>query len=300
MQGSRNVLRITGLVKEYPRGGGVHGLDLSIDAGTSFGLLGPNGAGKSTTLKLIMGLLRPTSGTISVLDADVTANPETVRRTVGYVPEHQHMYPWMTVAELVWFTRSFYPTWNDDLCASLLEDYALAPDKRVCELSNGMQTKLALVLALSHDPEFLVLDEPTTGLDPLVREEFLDKVHELVRQRRRTILFSSHMMSDVERIADTIGIMNAGKLLIVAPREALLEQTICVRAVLRTQGLPRVAPQGTVHQSFADGCWSLTIHGNMDTAIDSLRANNDIIDLSTRKPDLETILKDYIRGAQAT
>jgi ABC-2 type transport system ATP-binding protein len=125
-----------------------------------------------------------------------------MKQRIGYVPEVPQMYRWMRVGELIGFTRAFYPTWNADECARLLDLFALDPAKKVRHLSKGMAAKLSLLLALSHDPEVLILDEPTSGLDPLVREEFLDGVLRAACKRRRTVLFSSHALEDVRRLAD--------------------------------------------------------------------------------------------------
>lgn len=296
---SANVLQIENLVKEYPEGGGVHGLSLDIAPGTSFGLLGPNGAGKSTTLKMIMGLLRPASGSVSVLGHDVLAHPEQVRRLTGYVPEHQRMYPWMTVAQIIRFVRAFYPTWDQAFCLSLLDEYGLSATKQVSELSNGMQTKLALVLALAHSPAFLVLDEPTTGLDPLVREEFLEKVRALVQARRCTVLFSSHIMSDIDQIADTIGIMNDGRLLVVEHREALLGRTRRIAVKLEIADSTGLAPQGTIFENQQDGRWHLTVHGFSDATMEELHAKNRIREATVSAPSLEDVMKAFVKGARA-
>ncbi|MCA9003621.1 MAG: ABC transporter ATP-binding protein, partial [Planctomycetes bacterium] len=161
-----------GLTLDYGGRDGVNGLDLAIPHGCKFGLLGPNGAGKSTTLKLFMGMLRPDAGSLSVLGQDAPARNPELRARIGYVPERHHIYRWMTVGEVVRFVRAFYPTWNDNLCDELLGQYGLAMGKKVEQLSHGMTTKLALVLALSHEPELLILDEPTTGLDPTLRRAF--------------------------------------------------------------------------------------------------------------------------------
>jgi len=294
----QEVICIKDLRKEYPGGGGVHGLDLRIEEGTALGLLGPNGAGKSTTLKMLMGLIQPSSGNISILGHDISTDSESVRRKVGYVPEHQHMYPWMTVAQLLRFVRAFYPTWDNNICTTLLKDYGLSATKKVKELSNGMQTKLALVLALSHNPALLILDEPTSGLDPLVREEFLEKVHKLVQGSRHTVLFSSHIMSDVEEIADRVAIVESGKILVVAHRNDLMKKTRQISVSLVQSNKIPVAPQGTIYQNVIDDHWNLTVFGFTEDTLDRIRGENDIVDLEVKKPSLENIFKDFVKGAR--
>ncbi len=286
------------LVKEYPGGDGVHGLDLSIAQGSFFGLIGPNGAGKSTTIKILMGLLKPTSGDATVLGSSVLAESDEVRRQVGYVPEQHYMYPWMTVNEILWFTRAFYPSWDHNLCRELVSQYELDGSKKVKELSHGMRTKLALILALSHVPKLLLLDEPTTGLDPIIREEFLSGLKLLLERQSCTILLSSHIMSDVEKVADTIGIINKGRLLMCAPREELLAHTKRLRI---TEKEPSCAlpVAGAILEERQAGYRCVTVGGFSREFLSLTRqrmngAEIDVIDLS-----LEEILKDYIKGARA-
>src|SRR5262245_3448109 len=190
-------IELTGVTRRYGKATAVDDLTLHIPRGQTFGLIGPNGAGKSTTIKMLMGMLRPHAGRIRVLGIDVFAEPSRMKQRVGYVPEVPQIYRWMRVGEVIGFTRSFYPTWSDDECARLLDLFALDPAKKVKHLSKGMAAKLSLLLALAHEPEVLILDEPMSGLDPLVREEFLDGVLRAVCERRRTVLFSSHTLDDV-------------------------------------------------------------------------------------------------------
>src|SRR5688572_18198208 len=160
-------LELRSLTKRYGHATAVSGLDLVVPRGKVLGLLGPNGAGKSTTLRMLMGLLRPTSGSVQVLGLDVFRWPSRVKQRLGYVPETPHIYRWMTVGEVVLFARELYDTWNDEQCGSLLDRFQLPSGKRVRQLSKGMQAKLSLLVALAHEPELLVLDEPLSGLDPI-------------------------------------------------------------------------------------------------------------------------------------
>ena len=165
-------IEIAGLVKRFGRSVAVDHLSLSIPRGTTFGLLGPNGAGKSTTIKMLMGILSPSGGEARVLGIDVRSDPTAIKRRVGYVPEIHHIYRWMRVDEVLGFCRSCYATWNDKTYQELVELFGLDPKKKVKHLSKGMLVKLALVVAVAHEPELLLLDEPLGGLDPIVREEF--------------------------------------------------------------------------------------------------------------------------------
>jgi ABC-2 type transport system ATP-binding protein len=291
-------IEIRDLKKEYAHGEGVHGLNLVVPRGSSFGLLGPNGAGKSTTIKLLMGLIRPTSGDAEVLGHSIINESESIRALVGYVPERHYIYPWMTIGEVVWFTRSFYSSWDQPLCDELLLHYELHPAKKVKQLSHGMTTKLALVLALAHDPDLLLLDEPTTGLDPLIREEFLDGIRHLLERRSRTVLLSSHILSDIEKVADTIGIINEGKLLICAPRTELMEKVKRVSVALTAGSREPAPPDGTVWQELSNGFWNLTVHGFTTDTVQQIRQKNQVERLDVTDISLEEIFKDFIKGSR--
>ncbi len=169
-------IEIENLTKRFGATVAVDSLSLAVPRGSTLGLIGPNGAGKSTTIKILMGMLSPTAGDARVLGTSAPANPTWVKQRVGYVPEVQHIYRWMRVGEVIGFCRALYERWNDETCRRMLDLFGLDLCKKVKHLSKGMLVKLSLLLALSHDPEVLVLDEPMSGLDPIAREEFLDGV----------------------------------------------------------------------------------------------------------------------------
>ena len=209
---SSPVIETSGLTKRFGKNTAVERLDLRVPKGSVFGLLGRNGAGKTTTIKMLLGLLPPTDGQASVLGLDSAKQGVEIRRRVGYVPERHHMYPWMSVNELMWFCKSFYPTWDDALCAHLLSRFKLPGEQKIKQLSRGMVAKTALMLALAHDPEVLLLDEPTGGLDVIVRREFLESIVRLIQEQGKTVLISSHLLADVERVADHVAVIDGGAL----------------------------------------------------------------------------------------
>src|SRR5262245_18427003 len=189
------------------------GLDLRVPRGAICGLLGKNGAGKTTTIKVLLGMVRPTSGQARVigLPADDEKSSVEIRGRTAFVREEKDLYAGMTVDELIRFTEPFYPKWRADLASTYLARVELRADARINDLSRGMRTKLALLLALSTGAELLILDEPTSGLDPAATEELL-KI--LVKQASRdgtTVLFSSHQLADVDQIADHIAIVDRGR-----------------------------------------------------------------------------------------
>jgi ABC-2 type transport system ATP-binding protein len=289
-------IELDDLSKRYSSAMAVNNLSLRIPRGSTFGLLGPNGAGKSTTIKMLMGMLSVTSGSAHLLGIDVTADPAQIKQKVGYVPEIHHIYRWMRVREVIQFTRSFYPTWNDELAASLLELFGLPSDKKVKHLSKGMLAKLALLLAVAHEPELLILDEPTSGLDPLVREEFLDGVLRTICDGRRTVLFSSHTLADVQRLADTVGILYEGRLLVHRSLDVLLSSTKRIRAVLKDGCLPQREPEGVVWQTVQRREWSLTVGEFSADLIARIQQENPVENIEVIDLNLEELFKDYVKG----
>ncbi|HEY0172031.1 MAG TPA: ABC transporter ATP-binding protein [Pyrinomonadaceae bacterium] len=194
----------------------VKGVSLRVPKGTVFGLLGVNGAGKSTVIKMIMGHLRPTRGEVSILGRALGDDLVEIRKRVAYVSENRYLYEWMTVEESVRFTRSFHETWDDKKAADLLKRFSLPPGKKVRQLSRGNRARLCLLLALSFNPELIVLDEPTSGLDPIVRRDFIENIVAEIADEGKTVLFSSHIVDEVERVADYVAIMDEGELLLVS------------------------------------------------------------------------------------
>jgi ABC-2 type transport system ATP-binding protein len=296
IDGSCPGIELTELTKRYRNHTAVDRLTLCIPRGSIFGLIGPNGAGKSTTIKMLMGMLSITSGTARVLGIDVVDDSTRVKQRVGYVPEVHHIYRWMRVGEVIGFARSFYETWNDEYCTRLLDLFELDVRQCVKHLSKGMLAKLGLILAVAHEPDLLILDEPMSGMDPLARDEFLDGVVRTLYERRCTVLFSSHTLSDVQRLADTVGILYEGHLLVHCGVDELLATTKRINAVLEDGCLPRSEPDGTVWQDVQRREWSLTVSGFTPELVRRIRDENPVNAVSVRDLNLEEVFKDYIRG----
>jgi len=200
------------LTRRFGKTDALVNLTLQVPRGSIFAFLGPNGAGKTTMIKTVMNILQPTSGSARVFGVDSTRLTAKELSRIGYVSENQKMPEWMTVRQLVDFSRPLYPTWDDAFCAKLLAGFELPPDRKLSGLSRGMKVKAALLVSLAYRPQLLVLDEPFTGLDPLVRDEFIRGVLELSEQENWTVFVSSHDIDEVERLADRVGIISGGKL----------------------------------------------------------------------------------------
>jgi ABC-2 type transport system ATP-binding protein len=197
----------------------IEGLDMRVPHGAVYGFLGPNGAGKTTTLRLLLGLLRPSAGSITVLGNRMPDSYATVLARTGYVPERPHVYPSLTVSEAIALHGSFYRTWDGAWAEELRSQFLLQPARRISALSKGETGKLLMLLALAQRPELLVLDEPTDGLDPVVRRDILSAVLEYVGEQRATVLISSHLVHELERICDWVGLMDAGRLIAELPMQ---------------------------------------------------------------------------------
>lgn len=187
------------------------GLSLSVQKGEVFGFLGRNGAGKSTAIRLLMGITRLDAGSIELFEQALHEDLIGIRQRVGYVAQDQNMYPWMSPAVISKFVRGFYPRWDQVRYQQLLNDFSLPPKQRIGTFSGGMKAKLALTLALSTRPELLILDEPTAGMDPVARREFLDLVRDQTMKDGASTFFSTHLIDEIEAVADRIGIVEKGK-----------------------------------------------------------------------------------------
>ena len=211
-----NAIETRNLGRKFGKFEAVKNVSLRVPRGTVYGLLGVNGAGKSTIIKMIMGHLRPTTGEIRVLGRALGEDLLGIRSRVAYVSENRYLYEWMTVEESVRFTRSFHQNWDDKKASDLLKRFSLPPEKKVRQLSRGNRARLCLLLALSFNPELIVLDEPTSGLDPIVRRDFIENIVAEIAEEGKTVLFSSHIVDEVERVADYVGIINEGEMLLVS------------------------------------------------------------------------------------
>jgi ABC-2 type transport system ATP-binding protein len=210
-----------------------------VPRGSVFGFIGRNGAGKTTTIRMLLDLLRPDAGSAEVLGMDPRQHAVEIKRRVGYVPELPGLYGWMRVHELLRFTGRYYPTWNEARVESLVQRFGLDPGARIKHLSRGTVAQVALAAALGHDPELLILDEPSTGLDVVVRRDVLASIVQVIQEEGRTVFFSSHLVHEVERVADRVAIIEAGRLLVSAPVDELKDRTrrVLVRGVGEAQAL---------------------------------------------------------------
>ena len=203
-------LTIQAVHKRYDQKKVLDGIDLSVPTGSVLGLLGKNGAGKTTLIKCALGLVRPDSGTIRLLGDLAQELSAATKARIGYVPQEISLYSWMRVRQLLDYMAAFYPKWNSALVQQMLKDWEVSTGDKVGKMSVGTRQKLAIILALAHEPDLLVLDEPAASLDPAARREFLKAVLEIAAGGQRTVVFSTHITSDLERVADRVAILRGG------------------------------------------------------------------------------------------
>jgi ABC-type multidrug transport system ATPase subunit len=218
-------------------------LSLHVPSGSIYGFLGPNGSGKTTTIRLLLGMLRPRSGTIGVLGRPVPADLPAILARTGYVPERPHLYPHLSVREAMRFHASFYPAFDAAYAAELLATFRMPEERRLSRLSKGEMGKLHVLLVLAQRPELLVLDEPTDGLDPVVRRDVLSALLGFCSQGRATVFISSHLVHELERVCDWVGVLDAGRLVAEMPMQEFkngIKRLRVARAPAAAAGAPFV------------------------------------------------------------
>jgi ABC-2 type transport system ATP-binding protein len=218
------VIEMQGVRKAFGKKLVLQGVDLSVPPGQTFAFLGRNGAGKTTTIRMLLGLLKPDQGHVRVLGLDPKTKPLEIRRRVGYVAEDQAMFGWMRVGQLLSFIAPFYPTWDAAWARELSDRFELPLKTRVRHLSKGQGVRVALLLALAHRPELVILDDPTLGLDPIMRKEFLRDLVSHLQGERVSVFFSSHLLYEIEPVADSVVILDHGRVVRQAATEDLRAQ----------------------------------------------------------------------------
>jgi ABC-2 type transport system ATP-binding protein len=288
------VIEIHGLTKDYGEGRGVFDLDLNVEPGEILGFLGPNGAGKSTTMRMLVGLIRPTDGGASVLGCDIASGSLEIRRRTGYLAGDFGLYKQLTGRGMLAHLAGLHGEVPPRAIDGLAERFDAQLDRPIRDLSTGNRQKLGLIQAFMHEPELLILDEPIAGLDPLVQRNFHELLHE-VRTEGRTVFLSSHTLSEVDRVADRVAILRRGELVVVDRLENLRSQAIRrldiefaeppdPAAFLAIPGVRTAEATGTVlHVSF---------EGSADAVVKAAAAH-EVVSVRTREDDLEDIFLRY-------
>jgi ABC-2 type transport system ATP-binding protein len=291
-------IRTEGLTKAFGSFRALDSLDLEIRSGEVFGYIGPNGAGKSTTIRLLLDLLRPTSGRAEVLGMDVRRKGIAVRRRLGYLAGELSLYEQLTGREMLRDLARLRGSIDDAYVAQLAERFGLPLDKPIRELSKGNKQKVGLIQAFMHRPDVLILDEPTSGLDPLLQRAFHELVGEVAAQGA-TVLMSSHVLSELEHVADRVAMIRVGKLLAVERIEDLKRTAphrvaVTFAAPVSADELSSVPGVGAV--DVRGRLARFTVHGAMDPMIKAI-AQHEVVTLTAEEPDLEELFIDLYEAA---
>lgn len=252
------------VVRRFGRKTALGGVDLEVRPGSIVGLIGRNGAGKTTSLRLAHGLLHPDAGRISVLGLDPVSDGLAVRSRVSLLSEEASLYPWMRVGEITALASSLHPRWDGGLASSLSRKLELDPEARIKDLSRGTRAKVALVLSAACRPDLLLLDDPTAGLDPLVRREILEGILSTVSEDGGAVLYASHLVQDIERVADHIAVLDHGRMVLAGPLERIKAEMHRARAVFEGEAPAGVEPAGKI---------DITSDGRLLTVVAKAAAN---------------------------
>ncbi len=292
-----NVIEIDKLGKFYRRSRGIEEITLNVPQGDIFGFIGPNGAGKSTTIRILLNLIFPTSGSASIFGLDVVKDSKQIRGRLGYVPSDASFYDRMTVMEFIRFGAAFYGAGNDDERINyLLEALDLDPGRKVAELSMGNKKKVSIIQAMVHQPELLILDEPTSGLDPLIQSRFFDLLREENR-RGTTIFFSSHTLSEVQALCKTVAIVREGRIVNVEEIASLRKKQLKKVRILfpEDRSVAELSLEGIGPVESGKGRNLVFLYsGDINTLVAKL-AEKPVDNLSIEEPPLEEIFLHYYK-----
>lgn len=267
-------------------------VSLEIPRGQTLALLGRNGAGKTTLIRILMGLVKPDGGRALIDGCNPRFEPLELRRRVGYLAEDQTMYGWMTANELLRFLEPFYPTWNDRLAQSYLDRFAVPANTRIDKMSKGQTVKLGLAAALAHEPEVAILDDPALGLDPVARKEFNRDLVEHLQAEGRTVIYSSHLLDEVEAVADRIAILDGGRIVRHESTERL-QESVQRLSFAASVLVSQPCPPGVLNVRCAGETCEVVIDGAPQVARDLQQAG---IALSMASMTLDDIFQAFVTG----
>ena len=295
MDNNEPVIQLEHVSRRYGRKLALDDVSLTVPRGRIFGLVGPNGAGKTTIIKHVLGLLRAQKGSVRVLGLDPVSHPCEVLGRIGYLSEDRDLPPWMTVSQLLAYCRAFYPRWDASYVEKLRQLFQIPLDSRVRTLSKGELAKTGLMVALAYRPELLVLDEPSSGLDPVVRRELLETVVRAEAEEGHTVLLSSHLLDEVARVSHHVAMMANGRIVLRDTLEGLLAAHRCIVIRLPGSETPRNLPGVISASSPAGREWQVICQGTPDGFLGALSASGGEA-ISESEPSLEDIFHAHVTG----
>jgi ABC-2 type transport system ATP-binding protein len=261
---TNSVVTVADLSRRFGRTVALDGVALDVPRGVVFGLVGENGAGKTTLIKHLLGLLKAQAGTVRVFGLDPVREPVGVLARIGYLSEDRDLPDWMRLEELLRYLQPFYPSWDAGFAEELRRQFDLDPRARIKTLSQGQRARVGLLVALAYRPELLVLDEPSTGLDPIVRRDMLSAIIRAIAEEGRTVLFSSHLLDEVERISDHVALLDNGRIVLCESLETI--KASHYRLTLRFDE-PLASPPALSGSTWWEGFgreWSATCRGSLE------------------------------------
>jgi ABC-2 type transport system ATP-binding protein len=260
-------VEITGLSRRFGPKLALNDVSLQVRRGHVFGLVGANGAGKTTLIKHVLGRLKPESGSVRVFGFDPVADPVAALGRIGYLSENRDLPAWMRVDELLRYTQAFYPKWDENYAEELRQQFGLDPRAKIKTLSRGENAKAGLLIALAYRPELLLLDEPSSGLDPVVRRDILEAIIRTVADEGRTVFFSSHLLEEVERVADDVAMMFNGQIVLAGALDDVKDNHH--RLVLRFDSPQSSAPTvpGVLRITGSGQEWTAICNGKREEAV---------------------------------
>jgi ABC-2 type transport system ATP-binding protein len=254
---AETVVAIAHLSRRFGTRTALQDVSMAVTRGSVFGLVGENGAGKSTLLKHLLGLWRAETGTVRVFGTDPVSDPVSVLARIGYLSEQPDLPEWMRVAELLRYTRAFYPGWDATYAEDLRRRFDLDPEARIRTLSKGQHARLGLIAAEAHRPDLLILDEPSSGLDPVVRRDILEAIIRTVTDEGRTVIFSSHLLDEVERVSDHLAMLHHGSLRFCAPLDVIKRRHRRISLLFERPQTTRPVVPGAMHVDGAGREWTV-------------------------------------------
>ncbi len=257
------IIEVKDLARRFGSKIALDSVSLTVPAGIVMGLVGENGAGKTTLIKHILGLLRAQEGTVRVFGHDPVAQPEAVLSRIGYLSEEGDLPSWMRVHELMRYAAAFYPTWDEEYAQRLLKEFSLDPTAKLGKMSKGQRSRAGLLAAMAYRPQLLLLDEPSSGLDPIVRRDILGAIIRTIADDGRTVLFSSHLLSEVERVSDRIAIVKSGRILLCDSMESVKESHVRVTLVFDELRSTPPELEGSLGWTGGGREWSTTYFGSV-------------------------------------
>ncbi|HXA15524.1 MAG TPA: ABC transporter ATP-binding protein [Thermoanaerobaculia bacterium] len=290
---SEPVIKISELTRRFGARTALDSVSLSMPRGAVYGLVGANGAGKTTLIKHVLGLLRAESGSVRVFGLDPVADPVAVLSRIGYLSEENDVPGWMRVDELIRYSRAFYPAWDDAYAEELRQTFALDPTAKIKNLSKGQKARAGLLIALAYRPELLVLDEPSSGLDPIVRRDILGAIIRTIADDGRTVLFSSHLLEEVEQVADHVTMIRQGAIVLSAPLDEIRKSHRCL-TVRFAESRPHPPPVAGVLRWDGGGQeWMAVVRGS-SAALQTAAAGWGANIVAERVPSLDEIFVAHV------